>query len=139
MKRSVFRVVLLQLVPRHLSFLWQAFTTSCVKMATPIHFIDGNCRMKINELKAGKSRKTCLTNRTRSISHHITPLVINGLGGVDTQTRIPTRGPKQFQETRRARPKAARAWFKNNKEIREKLLIKLANNVVYKYLPLHIN
>ena len=31
-----------------------------------------------------------------------------------THTRIPTREPKQFQETRRARPKAARAWFKNN-------------------------
>ena len=30
----------------HLSFLWQAFTMSCVKMATPIHFMDGNCRMK---------------------------------------------------------------------------------------------
>ena len=74
-------------------------------------------RMKY--LKAGKSRKTCLTNHTRSISHHIMPLVINGLGGghtdrhtqTDTHTRIPTRGPKQFQETRRARPKAARAWF----------------------------
>ena len=35
--------------------------------------------------------------------------------GADTRThtRIPTRGPKQFQETRRARPSAARAWFKN--------------------------
>ena len=31
----------------------------------------------------------------------------------DTYTHIPTREPKQFQETRRARPKAARAWFKN--------------------------
>ena len=31
----------------------------------------------------------------------------------DRHTRIPTRGPKQFQENRRARPKAARAWFKN--------------------------
>ena len=64
------------------------------------------------ELKAGESRKTCLTNRTRPISHHITPLVINGLGGghtdtrtyTQTHTRILTRGPKQFQETRRARP-----------------------------------
>ena len=39
--------------------------------------------------------------------------------GTDTQTdrqthtRILTRGPKQFQETRRVRPKATRAWFKN--------------------------
>ena len=37
--------------------------------------------------------------------------------GADTQTdihaHIPTREPKQFQETRRARPSAVRAWFKN--------------------------
>ena len=45
----------------------------CVKMATPIHFIDGSCHMK------------CLTDRTRSMSHHILPLVINGLGA-DTHT-----------------------------------------------------
>ena len=31
-----------------------------------------------------------------------------------THTRIPTRGPKQFQETRCVRPSAARAWFKNH-------------------------
>ena len=31
-----------------------------------------------------------------------------------THTRIPTREPKQFQKTSRARPLAARAWFKNN-------------------------
>ena len=45
----------------------------CVKMATPIHFIDGSCHMK------------CLTDCTRSMSHHILPLVINGLGA-DTHT-----------------------------------------------------
>ena len=35
--------------------------------------------------------------------------------GADTQrhTHIPTREPKQFQETRSVRPKAMRAWFKN--------------------------
>ena len=52
-------------------------------------------------------------NRT----HHITPLVINKLGGghtgTHTHTRIPTHGPKQFQETRCTQPKAASAWFKN--------------------------
>ena len=38
--------------------------------------------------------------------------------GADTRThtRIPTRGPKQFQETRHAQPKAARAWFKKKKQ-----------------------
>ena len=37
--------------------------------------------------------------------------------GSDTQTHrhthIKTRGSKQFQETRRVRPKATRPWFKN--------------------------
>ena len=38
--------------------------------------------------------------------------------GVDTQTHthIPTREPKQFQETRHTRPKATRAWFENVKK-----------------------
>ena len=67
-----------------LNITWQAFTTCYVKMAKPIHFIEGKWRMK--QLKAGKSRKTCLTNRTWPISHHITPLVINGLGGGHTDT-----------------------------------------------------
>ena len=82
-------------------------------MATPIHFISGKYHIK---LKAGKSRETCLTNHTWPISHHITPLVINGLGGghtdTDTRTHIPTREPKQFQETRCVWAKAMRAWFK---------------------------
>ena len=104
MKRSVFWVVLLQLVPRHLSFLWQAFTTSCVKMATPIHFIDGNCCMKL--LKAGKSRKTCLTNRTWSISHHITPLVINGLGGRHTDRQTHTHAYRHANQNNFKKPGA---------------------------------
>ena len=41
-------------------------------------------------LKAGKSRKTCLTNCTWPISHHITPLVINDLGGGHTDTHTHT-------------------------------------------------
>ena len=45
---------------------------------------------------------TYLTNRTRPISHHITPLVINALG--DRHTHIPTHESKQFQETRHVRP-----------------------------------
>ena len=40
------------------------------------------------------------------------PLVINALGGghAHIHTHIPTREPKQFQETGRS---ATRAWFKN--------------------------
>ena len=33
-----------------------------------------------------KSSETCLTNRTRSMSHHIMPLVINALGDGHTHT-----------------------------------------------------
>ena len=81
-------------------------------MATPIHFIDGNCRMK--QLKAGKSRKTCLTNRTRSISHHITPLVINGLGGghTDTQTHAYRHADQNNFKKPGAHGLRPCAWFK---------------------------
>ena len=68
-----------QLVLLHLSLLWQTFMTCYVNKASPINFADGICHIK--QLKAGKSCKTCLTNHKRSISHHIMPLVINGLGG----------------------------------------------------------
>ena len=51
----------------------------CVTKAMPIHFIDSKCHIK------QKSHKTSLTNHMWSISHHITPLVINGYGA-DTQT-----------------------------------------------------
>ena len=50
-------------------------------------------------LKAGKSRKMCLTNPTRSILHHITPLVINGLKGghTDTHTDAQTKAISRNQ------------------------------------------
>ena len=59
----------------------------CVNKATPIYFIDRKCHIK--QLKAGKSHKTCLTNHTWFISHHIMPLVINSHWGqthTDTHT-----------------------------------------------------
>ena len=45
-----------------------------------------------------------------SISHHITPLVIDSLGGGHTHTEV--RGRKQFYETRRA-------WFNNHSVMNE--------------------
>ena len=97
------------------SFLWQAYTTRCVTKATPIHFIDGKCH--INQLKSGKSHKTCLTNHTESISHHITPLVIIALGA-DIQTHRHTRKHTNTQTKAISRNQAraglspACAWFK---------------------------
>ena len=40
--------------------------------AMPFQFIDSNIL---------KGLKTCLTNHTQPVSHHIMPLVINSLGG----------------------------------------------------------
>jgi len=67
---------------------------------------DFNCH--INEREAPT---TCLTNHKSSISHHITPLVINSLGGKRTHTQTYSHcGQKQFQETSCG---PARVWFKN--------------------------
>ena len=69
-----------------------ACTTHCITKATPIRFINDKCYIK--QLKAEKSRKTCLTNHTWPISHHIMPLVINAHGAdtqTDRQTHIDTR------------------------------------------------
>ena len=41
------------------------------------------------------------------------PLVINSFVDGHTDTHIPTRKPKQFQETGRMWPKAVHYWFKN--------------------------
>ena len=69
----------------------------CLNKATPIHFIDGKCHIK--QLKVGKSSKTCLTNHTQSVSHHITSLVINSLGveHMDTHTKARTKKPGAHQ------------------------------------------
>ena len=55
-----------------------------------------------------------LTNHTRPISHHITPLVINTLGGrhTDRNTDTETDTHNDFKKTRRAWPKAMHSWFK---------------------------
>ena len=75
----------------------------CVTKATPIHFIDGKCH------EDGKIHKTCLTNQTGFVSHHIMPKIFNALRGGDTaHTRTHTHAPilthkqKQFQEIRHA-------------------------------------
>ena len=78
----------------------------CVTKTTPIKFIDGN---KL------KSCRTGLTNHTRPISHHITPLVINALrSDTHTQTHrhILMCQQKWFQETRHVWPSAVWTWFK---------------------------
>ena len=60
-----------------------------------------------------KGLNTCLANCTWPISHNITPLAINALGGRHTNTHTHTQmqEPKQFQETRHVWPLAACAWF----------------------------
>ena len=51
-------------------------------------------------MKSGKSRKTCLTNHTQSISHHWLLMPLGA--GTHTYAHIPMYKTKQFQETRHA-------------------------------------
>ena len=55
-----------------------------------------------------------LTNHTRPISHHITPLVIDTLRGghTDWHTDTGTDTHNDFKKIRRAWPKAMHDWFK---------------------------
>ena len=69
-----FICLVLWLIRHRLQLLCLVCNTCCVTKATPIHFINGK---KLKSFTAG------LTDHTRSISHHITPLVINALGGQD--------------------------------------------------------
>jgi len=68
-----------------------------VKKATPtnyrIHY-DFNCHINKKE-----TPEIFLTNHKGSISHHITLLVINSLGGGQSYTAYSHHGQKQFQET----------------------------------------
>ena len=70
---------------------------SCVTKAMPIILL------MARQLKSGNSCKTCLTNHTQSVLHHIMLLVIllMALGGVtQTGTHILTHELKQFKVTR---------------------------------------
>jgi len=59
--------------------------------------------------------KTCLTNHKGSISHPITPLVINSFGGRHTNTHTYSHcGQKQFQETRHV---PAKGWHASGLKI----------------------
>ena len=57
------------------------------------------------------SCKTCLTNHMGSISYHITPLVINSLGGRHTHTHTHTR---THTHTHNKKPGAFLAGLKSN-------------------------
>jgi len=68
---------------------------------------DFNCY--INE---GETPKTCLTNHKDSISHHITPLVINSLGGGHTHASILTSQTKAISRNQSCTSqRLARTWF----------------------------
>ena len=56
-----------------------------------VNLLSDQLSASILSLKAGKSHETCLTNRTRPISHHIMPLIINALGA-DIQTHTYQHG-----------------------------------------------
>ena len=81
--------------------------TDSVTKATPIQFIDGkSC------IKKRKGRKTALSGYYACLSRDLLLMAL----GADrhTHTHMHQRSQtKRFQETRRVRPKAVRAWFKN--------------------------
>ena len=62
-----------------------------------------------------KSHRTYLTNRMGSISHHITPLVINslGIGHTHTYTHIHLRTEAILRNQARASLWLVLTWFKN--------------------------
>ena len=70
--------------------------------------IDTDCSCHIYSLR------TYLTNRMGFISHHITPLVINSLGGGHIHTRILSRTEAILRNQACASRRPVRAWFKNN-------------------------
>ena len=100
MKRSVFRVVLLQLVSRHLSFIWQAFTTGSVTKATPIQFTDGK-----SGIKKRRGRKTALSSYYACLSRDL----LLTASGADTHTH--THTPTFADETISRNQARGRAWF----------------------------
>ena len=91
----------------------------CGNKATPIHFINGKHHIK--QLRAGKSRKTCLTNHTWYIApYHATGYKYPQGGHTDRQTDGHTHrhanqsnfkkpGTRAYLHT----PGLKLAWFKN--------------------------
>jgi len=66
-----------------------------------------------NNYKITIITKTCLTNHKSSISHHITPLVINSLGG--GHTHMQTSQTKVISRNQACTGlQTARAWFKKH-------------------------
>jgi len=66
----------------------------------------------------GKRPKACLTNHKGSISHPVTPLVINRLGGGHAHTHTYSHcGQKQFQETSHTLARLVHTWLKNYKKL----------------------
>ena len=100
----------------YVQFLRRALFTK----ATPTNYTiryDFNCHINERETPT-----TCLTNHKSSISHHITPLVINSLGGGHTHTHththarthasILTSWTKAISRNQsRAGLRPTRAWF----------------------------
>ena len=76
-----------------------------VTKATPIQFTDSK-----SGTKKRRGRKTALPGYYTCLSRDLLLMA----SGADTHTHIHQRSrTKRFQETRRARPSASRAWFKN--------------------------
>ena len=101
-------------------FYWASFYEAC----ECIHHTHYRYRLQLPYI----SHRNYLTNHMGSISHHITPLVINSLGA-DTYTNTHTQTHTHTQAYRRSRTEAilrnqahashrpVRAWFNNSRVI----------------------
>jgi len=101
-------------LPFTCSFSWRALFTK----ATPTNV--SICHDFNYQINKRKTPTTCLTNHKSSISHHITPLVINSLGDghTHTHTRIFTSWTKAISRNQsRTGQRPVCAWFKNWVEI----------------------
>jgi len=91
-----------------MQFSWHTLFAKATPTNSRIHH-DCNCYINKRE-----TTKTYLTNHKGSISHHITPLVINSLMGGHTHTHIQTSWTEAISRNQaRAGQRPAHAWFNN--------------------------
>ena len=107
-------IVLLYLIPRHLSFLWQAFMTCCINMAMPIYFYWWQVSYKVIK---GREQLWNLFHQLHTAYYHtISCHWLSMPSGADTQTHTHTyRRGSQINFKKPDMSGLWRTWFKNSR------------------------